>query len=125
KLSQEESQKRIDAIVETADSGSSPQNGKGVNKDKLRQMIKQLYLETARLPENEAAKRVAEVTGQVLALHIVENDEKAKNRKLTPDEIGEALAAPEQKIDELHRCRVEFVYTPAYSTESVLQVTVA
>ena len=48
KLTPEESKQRIASIVETASSDGTAGDGKGIDKNKLKQMIEQLYLESAR-----------------------------------------------------------------------------
>jgi amino acid transporter len=120
KLDPEEAQKRIDAIVDNAYRGTN--GSKNLDKEKLKQQIKQLYLETARLPEKEQKKRIAQVTGYVLALHIVEREEKAQGRTLSKEEIDKLLAVRQRKIDTQHDGRVEFKQIPADEPKVVLQI---
>jgi amino acid transporter len=107
KLDAEEAQKRIDAIAEAAYKGTN--GSKGLDKDKLKQAIKQLYLETARLPEKEAKKRIVQVTGAVLALYFVKHEEKARGSQTLPkEEVEKLLAARQKKFDAIHDGRVKF-----------------
>src|SRR5262249_39689516 len=65
KLSKEESDKRIESITDAVLAAAKTNDGKAPAREAVRNMIKELYLETARLPEKQARARVAEVTGQV------------------------------------------------------------
>jgi amino acid transporter len=122
KLDPQESEKRIEAIAETAERLSETQNGKRLVKEKVQQMVRELYLETARLPKSQAKKRVAEVTGQVLALPLVERAEQARHAKLSESEINELLKVRQRKIDKFHEGRVEFGQIDKDEPKIVLEV---
>jgi amino acid transporter len=121
-LDEKDSEKRMEAIAEAAEKAFSTQDGKAAAKEKVQQMVKQLYLETARLPKQQAKERVAEVTGQVMALHLVEREEKVKNAKLTASEIKELLATHQKKIDDLYQGRLEFGQITKDEPKVVLQI---
>jgi amino acid transporter len=120
-LDPKESKKRIEAIAEAAENAVS-QDGKGLVKAKVQQMVEELYLETARLPKQETKNRIAQVTGQVLALYIVEREERAKHAKLTDPEIKKLLAVRQQKIDAIYKGRLEFGQIDEDEPKIVLQV---
>jgi amino acid transporter len=122
KMTAEESKKRIDDIVAAAEEASKTKDGQEPAKARIRKMIEQLYLESARLPKEEAKKQVAKVTGQVIALYLVEREEKAKNTKLTNKEIKDVLAARQQKIDTIRAGRVKFGQIDENEPKVVLEV---
>jgi amino acid transporter len=111
KLEPEEAKKRIEAITDAA-FATGTADGKRPSKDVVKKMIEQLYVETARLPAEEAKQRIATVTGYVLALHFVERREAATGTKLTKTEIDDMLAVRQKKIDDLHQGRIEFGQIP-------------
>ena len=66
-------------------------DGRTAARVRTQRIIQQFYEETARLPKEEAKQRIAEVTGQVMALYLVARENKVHGGKATEGQIKKDL----------------------------------
>jgi amino acid transporter len=106
-LSKEESDKRIKEMTQQIADLFQAKNGTQLVKEKTNSIIKSFYLETGRLPAQEAKQRIADVTGHALAMLLKEREEEAHGGKATKEQVDNALAKRQKKIDEAHKGRLK------------------
>ncbi len=102
RMSQEEADKRLAAIAAEVNALANPAGNptpqeKKAKAEQINQLIRALYLETARLPEEDAKNRVKEVTKQVQALYAIER------RRDQLKEEGKSEAEIAAGVEEKHK----------------------
>jgi amino acid transporter len=83
-----------------------------VAKKKTEAIIEHFYQQFGRLPKDEAKKRIADVTGQVMALLLIKNAQELHKGSLTKEEENEILARRQRIIDRTFDSQLKFGQIP-------------